>query len=528
MIAFLSMAAISGVDFLLNSINRTLGAPVALAVARSFITTILIGMILIAISYFRPILAKSGDPDEPGQPWRKFIAIPLRLAGLALIGLALSGYIGLGRFAASQIIMTGAILAIMSIGFQTAHSLSNAELFANTFIGRLLHRRFELTDRTVDQTALVLGLALQFLVLLIGLPVILLLWGFQAEDILLFLDRTLTEIQIGNITISLIGILSGFAFFVVGLLGTRVFKRWLDGKVMARSGVDPGVRNSVRTMIGYVGVGLAALIGISAAGIDLSSLALVAGALSLGIGFGLQTIVSNFVSGLILLAERPLKVGDWVVTGTTEGFVKRIAVRATEIETFDKQSIIVPNSDLINGTVSNWTHRNRLGRVDIPVGVSYDSEPNHVVSVLTDIALANPRILRNPEPMIAFLNFGDSSLDFELRVFVPDITQSFVLRTELRLAIFERFKAEGITIPFPQRDLNIKMAEAAGGDSGNIVETQGDATQAGTGVGMPIAVLEAARRAAIERRAQPDIRSRAASENDEADQPDVSRRQADQ
>ncbi len=158
----------------------------------------------------------------------------------------------------------------------------------------------------------------------------------------------LTEINVGNITISLVSLMGGVLVFVIGLFLARWFQRWLDGNVMERSQFDAGVRNSVNTALGYAGVALAGILGVSAAGIDLSSLALVAGALSLGIGFGCRPSWSNFVSGLILLAERPFKVGDWVVTGKTEGFVKRISVRATEIETFQNQSIIVPNSELIN------------------------------------------------------------------------------------------------------------------------------------------------------------------------------------
>jgi potassium-dependent mechanosensitive channel len=286
---------------------------------------------------------------------------------------------------------------------------------------------------------------------------ILLQWGFQLPDIQSWALRLFTEIRVGNISISLLGIFFGLLVFILGLLVTKWFQRWLDGSVMERGRVDLGVRNSIRTAIGYAGVAIAGIIGVSAAGIDLSSLALVAGALSLGIGFGLQNIVSNFVSGLILLAERPFKVGDWVVTGTTEGFVKRISVRATEIETFQRQSIIVPNSELINASVGNWTHRNVLGRVEVAVGVSYDADPRKVMAILYEIAQDHPLIMRNPEPAVFFVSFGDSSLDFELRVFLNDVLNGMSVRTDLRLAIFERFKSEGIDIPYPQRDLNIKI-----------------------------------------------------------------------
>ncbi len=202
----------------------------------------------------------------------------------------------------------------------------------------------------------------------------------------------------------------------------------------------------MRTGVGYLGTALAGLIGISAAGIDLSSFALVAGALSLGIGFGLQNIVSNFVSGLILLAERPFKVGDWVATGTTEGFVRRISVRATEIETFQRQSIIVPNSQLINNSVGNWTHRNNLGRVDLEVRVSQENDPRHVINVLQELAGVQAGVLRNPEPFVIFSGFGPSSLDFKLCLYIPDVMNSRVVKNETRIAIFERFKTEAIEL----------------------------------------------------------------------------------
>ena len=197
----------------------------------------------------------------------------------------------------------------------------------------------------------------------------------------------------------------GIVVFIIGYFLTRWFQGWLDGSVMARGKVDTGVRNSIRLAVGYAGVALAALVGISAAGIDLSSFALVAGALSLGIGFGLQNVVSNFVSGLILLAERPFKVGDWIVAGDVTGTVKKISVRATEIETFQRQSVILPNSNLINSAVGNWTHRNKLGRVDIKVGVAYGSDVKRVHAMLLEIARSHPLVLKNPGALRAVRQF---------------------------------------------------------------------------------------------------------------------------
>jgi len=226
--------------------------------------------------------------------------------------------------------------------------------------------------------------------------------------------------------------------------------------VLSRGRIDSGVRNSIRTGIGYAGIALAALVGVSAAGIDLSNFALVAGALSLGIGFGLQNVVSNFVSGLILLAERPFKAGDWIVAGGVEGTVKRVNVRATEIETFQRQTVIMPNSELINAAVGNWTHRNSLGRVEIAVGVAYGSDVKRVRDILAELAGAHELVIKNPEPAVIFKDFGASSLDFELRMYLYDISNVMVVQNDLRFRIYEAFEREGIEIPFPQRDINIK------------------------------------------------------------------------
>ena len=302
-------------------------------------------------------------------------ASALYLLGGVTIVAALLGYIGFARFMSLQIVFTGAILATMYIGFLSARAVSEEGAFAT-------HRRSgggwsaasSSIQTTLDQLALVVSIAINLLIAVIGLPLILFMWGFQPGDIQAWIYKLATEIRIGSVTISLTGILTGILVFVIGYFVSRWFQGWLDGSVMARGRVDAGVRNSIRTAVGYAGILLAALLGVSAAGIDLSNLALVAGALSLGIGFGLQNIVSNFVSGLILLAERPFKVGDWVVAGDNSGMVKKISVRATEIETFQRQTVIVPNSEFINSAVGNWTHRNKLGRIDVKISVAYGTD----------------------------------------------------------------------------------------------------------------------------------------------------------
>ncbi|MDK1494411.1 mechanosensitive ion channel family protein [Sinorhizobium sp. 7-81] len=448
-ISIVAMALVNVLDYLAGRISESLGSPVILTVAKSLVASIIIGLILMSMAWIRPMLRQDEPFDAPGRPWPRLVWVSLLLMGAALIAIALAGYVGLARFIATQIIVTGAILVTMYIGILTGKSVSRQGAFAETVPGRYLERRFNLEQVALDQIGLAAGLGIYALVLLFFIPLILLQWGFQTADIESWAYRVLTEIRIGTITISLVGLFAGVLFFALGFIVTRWVQRWIDGNVMARSRVDAGVRNSIRTGIGYVGVGLAGLIGLSAAGIDLSSLALVAGALSLGVGFGLQNIVSNFVSGLILLVERPFKVGDWIVSGTTEGFVRRISVRATEIETFQHQSIMMPNSLLINASVGNWTHRNKLGRSEITVTVTYASDPRRVIDLLQEIAAAHPMVLRNPSPSVGFTAFGDERMTFELRIYVADVLTAGNVRNDIRVSIYERFRDEGIGAPFP-------------------------------------------------------------------------------
>ena len=465
LITIFAMALVNGLDYMFGGISEALGSPVVLTVVKSFIASVVIGLIIIASAWIKPTLKRDEPFDAPGRPWPRIVSIGLVLTGASLIIAAATGYVGLSRFIATQIIITGAILVMMYIGFLTGKAVSRQGAFAETAVGRYLERRYKLEQVGLDQAGLVAGLSIYALVALFFIPLILLQWGFQVADIESWTYRAVTEIKIGTITISLMGIMAGILFFALGYVVTRWVQRWIDGNIMARSRVDAGVRNSIRTGIGYVGVGLAGLIGLSAAGIDLSNLALVAGALSLGVGFGLQNIVSNFVSGLILLVERPFKVGDWIVSGTTEGFVKRISVRATEIETFQHQSIMMPNSLLINASVGNWTHRNKLGRSEIAVTVTYASEPRRIMDLLAEIAGAHPMVLKNPSPTVGFTAFGEDRLTFELRIYVADVLTGGGVRNDLRVAIYERFRDEGIGAPFPLKIEDVPIENQTGIES---------------------------------------------------------------
>ncbi len=301
-----------------------------------------------------------------------------------------------------------------------------------------------------------LVLAVNTLLLALGLPLVLMLLGYDAWALLAWLDRIAQPIAVGSLNLSPFNLILGAALFGLAWMAVRYVKVIMAEQVLPRTNLMADVRHSLVTLLGYVGFTIAGLVGLGVAGLDLSRFALIAGALSVGIGFGLQAIVSNFVSGLILLFERPVKLGDWVVLASGEGIVKRISIRATEIETFDGRAIMVPNSELISSPVANWTHRSHKGRVMVTVGVAYESDPKVVEALLYQVANDNPLVLRAPAPMVYLADFGASSLDFQLRVHIADIFNVLTVSHQLRLAIFEAFQQNDISIPFPQQELRIK------------------------------------------------------------------------
>ena len=239
-------------------------------------------------------------------------------------------------------------------------------------------------------------------------------------------------------------------------------KSGLRSALLPRTRLDPGAQNAVVAGTGYIGVFLAALAAITMAGLDLSSLAIVAGALSVGIGFGLQNIVSNFVSGIILLIERPVAVGDWIEVGGIHGTVRQISVRSTVIQTFDRTDLIVPNSDFVSGTVTNYTRRNLQGRIIVPITLPHGADSRAAEKLLLEIGEDQPLVLVNPGPVVYFTGFNTNGMTMELRVILSDINQMVAVSTEIRHQIVERFRAAGMDMASAAHQVTLHDVPAPG------------------------------------------------------------------
>ncbi|MCV6547719.1 MAG: DUF3772 domain-containing protein [Cohaesibacter sp.] len=382
------------------------------------------------------------------------------LSCIIIIAAPILGYVSLGYFLAEQlgrIFLTLGLLGILT-GFIDNFLLENID--PNTEKVRRLANSMGLKAKTLKQISVLFNGALRILLYCATALLIFAPWGLRSTDFVTAIQTGALQLQFGDLQISPVSILGSIVVFIIGLVLVKSIQRWMERRLLPSTNLDTGLKNSIHTSVGYVGFILAAMLAFSYMGIDLSNLALVAGALSVGIGFGMQSIVNNFVSGLILLVERPVKTGDWVVVGNDQGYVKKISVRATKIETFDRATVIVPNSELISNRVMNWMHNGSLGRIIIPVGVSYDANPEQVRDILLTIAEESEHIASYPAPSVYFMDFGASSLDFQLRCYIQDIDYSLSAKSALRFAIFKALKDANIEIPFPQQDIHIRTAKA--------------------------------------------------------------------
>lgn len=426
--------------------------PANYTAVESLIVTLLVSASLLS-------LLRSTFWRQPERPLGG-LAVALR-AILLLVALgapiaAMAGYPQMSSYLLRSLFISFMVLGIALLARAVIH-----EGVTSLFLpGGVLNRRFSGIAPLAQDSAMRVAFWVRLLIdFLLWPPVIyglLITYGLQSSLLNVWVAQILTGIKIGGVNLSLIDSIGAIIALIFGFFIVSWVKHWVHDRVLPNTRLDSGVRNSISTCIGYVGGLIVVIVAIMMLGIDLSNIALVAGALSVGIGFGLKTVVENFVSGILLLIERPVKTGDWISVGGTEGIVKSISVRSTEIETFDKASVILPNSELIANAVTNWTHKNRIARITINISVDYSADTRQVRDILLACAKEHDRVMSIPPPNVTFSAFGDSALHFELRCFVADTDDYGTVRSDLHYAIHDVFRSEGINMPYPLREVIVR------------------------------------------------------------------------
>ena len=462
---WMSVAAVLAIEKVLESAADTVVASLSMTVAARGVGATFVALLMARLlRKTAPISPAQATPPRDG--WA-----PARTLGWVLVvvmlGSVLIGYIAFATFIMSQLIWIAGIGTTIYLISVVIEEGTTTILQPNTPMGRGLMLTVGLGREALEQIAVLVEGVSRVALIIVGILLVLAPWGIQSQDMFGNLRAAYFGFRVGNVTISLSSILAGIAVFILGVIVTRAIQSWLASRFLPRTRLDAGVRNSIKTIFGYVGFLIALVLGSGQLGLKVQNLAIVAGALSVGIGFGLQTIVNNFLSGLILLWERGIRVGDWVVVGAEQGFVRRINARATEVETFDRATLIVPNATLVANVVKNWVHTDRVGRIIVAVNIAYRNDPEAVREILIATAKAQELVLSIPAPLVLFNEFGDWALKFQLICFVDEVEMAERVKSEMNFDLHRRLKEAGVRIAFPYPIQNPDFAPdpppAAGG-----------------------------------------------------------------
>ncbi|PID33625.1 MAG: hypothetical protein CR955_01610 [Thiotrichales bacterium] len=392
------------------------------------------------------------------HPYTPLLLVPIGALIIAIIA-ALLGY----RNLANLLYLGTLFSAVVFVLAFTALRISS-ELFDSLDQGKLPWQKKIRTIMSVEKNkafpgVIWLRVLFFFATLFASASALMYIWGSSQQHISSLLNTLKSGIQVGSMNFDLLNIVYALLVLIITLGLLPYVKNNLVTSWLKHSNLSRGAKEATQTLVGYVGVAIAILWALFILGVNFQNIAIIAGALSVGIGFGLQNIVNNFVSGLILLFERPIRRGDWIVVGSTEGYVRDISIRSTTIQTFSRADVIVPNSELISNQVTNWMLTNNIGRLVAPIGVAYGSDVNKVIDILTSIAKEHPDVIAdqpNYRIRALFLSFGDNSLNFELRCYVRNVDDRILILSDINLSIDKAFREAGIEIPFPQRVLHMQ------------------------------------------------------------------------
>jgi potassium-dependent mechanosensitive channel len=444
--AAISLACIVSVTRLFEALDDIIDAPLPVAVAMRVLAAT-VAAIMLGIELWGFGGGASADdclgPEVAKQrDWFDLLRLATWGVTFAITISVLTGYAAFASFLTEQLFWAGGVACVLLMSIVLVEEAIGAGLTPTTRLGRRLVTSFGFHRNSLELVGVLTSGAIRLALFVVAAVLVLAPWGLQSSDVSIDFGAAFFGFKVGDVTISPFSIIIAIGLFALAFAAFHAVLQWMDSKLLPRMNFDLGLRNSIRTSLGYVGFLIAAGLALNYLGLHFEKLEIVAGALSVGIGFGLQSIVNNFVSGLILLWERAVRVGDWIVVGGDQGFVRRINVRATEIETFDRAQVIIPNSSLVTGVVTNLVRNDRTGRIVIALTVAGSADPDKVREVLWSVAKANPLVLTMPTPQVLFTGMSASALDFELRAYVGDVETMFRVKSDLHFAIFKRFKEE--------------------------------------------------------------------------------------
>ena len=476
----ISVSVVVAVQKLVEAINELIGVAVPTAVATRGLGAFAVAIVLL-LETRKAHRAAAVVKDMARTPQMNHWTTILRLIAwsiiAALIGAAVVGYVAFASFLVEQVIAVAGTLALLYILLTLADEGISFALRPKGSLGRMLIVGTGLRAATLDQIGILFAGLAKIVLYVATVLLVLAPWQFESGDMLATLNAAFFGFSVGDVTISISTIVVSLLLFAFCIAATRTLQRWLEVKYLPHTKLDAGLRNSIKTSLGYVGAVLALAIALAHMGVGLEKLTIVAGGLSVGIGLGLQTITNNFVSGLILLWERAVRVGDRITVGGEQGYVRRINVRSTEIETFDRALVVMPNASLVTGTVKNWVRNDRIGRIDLPFVLPVTTDPEDIRAMLVKTAKAHDLVLAIPTPQLFFTAMTETHIHLELICYVEDVDGAMRVTSDLLFEIYAGFKQMGLiaapappTVTSPALDkldawLSARATDTAPGDA---------------------------------------------------------------
>lgn len=466
---------------LVIEVNRVVGASLSAEVSAHTVSALLMALVILcALRHLRaplPSAAQEGrdgepadaaPPQEPPAPrpiWVGLLVAAAAATACAIVVLLVLGFVALAHMLAGQMVWTGVVFATTYLLFQLVEDVAQAVLSSRGGFGQRLHKGLGIDGKLLDQSAVVASGALRVVLLFYMVIALLAPLGTAPDEVFRRGSSVNQTLQVGSVTLAPQALLTALAIACAGFVIIRILKRWLSDQFFPNTSLEPGMRSSIVTLLGYVGGVAVIAVALAGLGISVERIAWVASALSVGIGFGLQAIVQNFISGLILLAERPVRVGDWVVLGETEGDVRRVNVRATEIQLGDRSTVIVPNSEFITKTVRNMTLTGAPGRVLLRLPAPLDTDAQRMREVILAAFAAHEGIMGDPEPVVQLEGILNGTLTFLAIGYVSNPRNAGGVRSDLLFSILDSLRKAGLELSPPATAAVTYGSRAQGGDT---------------------------------------------------------------